>query len=306
MATTATSNLSFARQRTGMVRAGLGGVLMLAAWAVSWSDWESIRFHTFFPLWLGYILLVDGVTAARIGTSIYERGRPAFITLFLVSAPAWWLFEVLNIRLANWVYILPRDYSWLAYHAQASLAFSTVIPAVFCTAELIRATLVRGPIQWLSLAPTRAGLVRIAMTGAVALLLTQLFPVIFFPLVWLSLFFIFDPVARLIGQPSLAGQVAEGRWDTVIVIWVATLWCGFLWEMWNSRAMPKWTYELPAAEWLRIFEMPILGFGGYLPFGLELYALYRVVTAILPARLVADLRFDRVETRGDRETAPRS
>lgn len=306
MATTAMIPRLAAGQRQGTVRAGLGVLLMLAAWATAWSGWEPYRYYTFFPLWLGYTLLVDGVTAARYGTSLFERGRAAFVALFLVSAPAWWLFELLNFQLGNWEYVLPRPYSWLAHHALASLAFSTVIPAVFCTSELVRAALVRRPIRWLTWAPGRTGLIAIAVSGGVALLLTQLVPSLFFPLVWLGLFFMFDPVARLTGRPSIAGQVAHGRWDTVVVLWVAALWCGFLWEMWNSRAMPKWTYELPYAEWFRVFEMPILGYSGYLPFGLELYALYRIVSGVLPAGLVADLRFDRVETPGDLEYAPRS
>ena len=306
MATTATAPGVLTGQRQGVVRAGLGALLMLAAWTTSWSDWEPYRFYTFFPLWLGYTLLVDGLTAARFGTSLLERSRVAFVVLFFVSAPAWWIFEILNIRLANWNYLIPVDYGWLAYHALASLAFSTVIPAVFCTAELVRATIVRGPVRWLRLAPERSGLIAIVVAGAVALLLTQLFPTYFFPLVWLGLFFIFDPINRLAGRPSIASQVAERRWDTFVVLAVATVWCGFLWEMWNSRAMPKWTYEIPAAEWLHVFEMPILGFGGYIPFGLELYALYRLVTALLPAGWIADLRFDRVETISARETAPRS
>ena len=306
MATTATATGTFADQRQGVLRAGLGALLMLAAWTASWSDWEPYRYYTFFPLWLGYTLLVDGVTAACFGTSLVERGRAAFGALFFVSAPAWWIFELLNIRLANWEYILPRHYSWLAHHALASLAFSTVIPAVFCTAELVRATIVRRPIRWLRIAPDRLGLVKISASGAVALLLTQLFPTYFFPLVWLGLFFIFDPINRLAGRPSIAAQAAESRWDTVVVLAVATVWCGFLWEMWNSRSMPKWTYDLPAAEWLRVFEMPILGYSGYIPFGLELYALYRLVSALLPPGWIADLRFDRVEADGARETAPRS
>jgi len=279
---------------------------MIGAWAVSWSDWEPVRFFTFFPLWLGYTLLVDGFTSARYGTSLLDRGRIAFAAMFLVSAPAWWIFELLNIRLANWNYLLPRDYGWLAHHALASLAFSTVIPAVFCTSELVRLSLVRGRMHWLKLAPGRLGLVAIVAAGTMALLLTQLFPTYFFPLVWLGLFFIFDPLNRLAARPSIAVQVAERRWDTLVVLAVATVWCGFLWEMWNSRAIPKWTYELPAAEWLRVFEMPILGFSGYIPFGLELYALYHLVGAVLPSAWVADLRFDRVETPVARETAPRS
>ena len=306
MATTATVPSVLADQRQGMVRAGLGTLLMLAAWAISWSDWEPYRFYTFFPLWLGYTLLVDGSTAARFGTSLLERNRGAFVVLFFISAPAWWIFELLNIRLANWNYLLPVDYSWLAHHALASLAFSTVIPAVFCTSELVRATLVRGPVRWIRLVPNRSGLIAIVVSGAVALLLTQLFPTFFFPLVWLGLFFIFDPINRLAGRPSIAAQVGESRWDTVVVLAIATVWCGFLWEMWNSRAMPKWTYELPAAEWFRVFEMPILGFSGYIPFGLELYALYRLVAGILPARWVADLHFDRVQAIGARDTDPKS
>jgi hypothetical protein len=43
--------------------------------------------------------------------------------------------------------------------------------------------------------------------------------------------------------------------------------------MWNYYSFPKWTYHIPGLDFLRIFEMPLLGFGGYVPFALELYAL---------------------------------
>ena len=49
--------------------------------------------------------------------------------------------------------------------------------------------------------------------------------------------------------------------------------CGFFWEMWNYYSFPKWTYHTPGAEFLKIFEMPLLGYGGDIPFALELYAL---------------------------------
>jgi hypothetical protein len=35
---------------------------------------------------------------------------------------------------------------------------------------------------------------------------------------------------------------------------------------------------------LHIFEMPALGYGGYLPFGLELFALYHFVIGLLGKR----------------------
>jgi len=37
---------------------------------------------------------------------------------------------------------------------------------------------------------------------------------------------------------------------------------------------------VPWGDWLHIFEMPLLGYGGYLPFALELYALYHLIAGL--------------------------
>ena len=55
--------------------------------------------------------------------------------------------------------------------------------------------------------------------------------------------------------------------------------CGFFWEMWNYYAYPKWTYQVPFVDFLHIFEMPLLGFLGYLPFSMELFDLYHLNNA---------------------------
>ena len=49
--------------------------------------------------------------------------------------------------------------------------------------------------------------------------------------------------------------------------------CGFFWEMWNYWSYPQWIYHTPGVEFLHVFEMPLLGYGGYIPFALELCAL---------------------------------
>ena len=54
---------------------------------------------------------------------------------------------------------------------------------------------------------------------------------------------------------------------------IAALVCGFFWEMWNYYSYPKWIYHIPGVGVLHIFEMPLLGYLGYLPFAWELYAL---------------------------------
>jgi hypothetical protein len=50
---------------------------------------------------------------------------------------------------------------------------------------------------------------------------------------------------------------------------LAALCCGLFWEMWNAHSLARWQYALPYVERFRIFEMPALGYAGYLPFGLE-------------------------------------
>ena len=62
---------------------------------------------------------------------------------------------------------------------------------------------------------------------------------------------------------------------------LAGLVCGILWEFWNYWAGSKWIYTLPfLGEW-KIFEMPALGFLGFLPFALECWIIYHVFVAIL-------------------------
>jgi hypothetical protein len=39
--------------------------------------------------------------------------------------------------------------------------------------------------------------------------------------------------------------------------------------MWNYYSQAKWIYTVPYVNRFKIFEMPILGYAGYLPFGLE-------------------------------------
>ena len=40
---------------------------------------------------------------------------------------------------------------------------------------------------------------------------------------------------------------------------------------------PKWIYHVPWASEPKLFEMPLLGYLGYLPFALELYLLKQLV-----------------------------
>ena len=83
----------------------IGLALVAIFWPLNWCL-DGIRTHwAFFPLWLGYCLTVDGLTLARTGSSLLSRSRRGYIGLFAASVPAWWLFELINQRTRNWIYL---------------------------------------------------------------------------------------------------------------------------------------------------------------------------------------------------------
>ena len=256
------------------------GLLLIAVfWPLNWLL-PGMRTHVlFFPLWLGYILTVDGLVFLRKGTSLLTRSRSRFIGLFLVSAPAWWLFELLNERTHNWYYEGRDQFTDLQFFVLSTFSFSSVIPAVFGTAELMSTFIrrVRGPVVH----PTSRTLAVFFVMGVVMLALLLVWPNYFFPFMWLAVFFIIEPINAALGFSALARWTKHGDWKPIAALWSGVLICGFFWEMWNFYSLPKWHYKVPFVDFLHIFEMPLLGYGGYLPFALELYSLYNLVSGLL-------------------------
>ena len=109
------------------------------------------------------------------------------------------------------------------------------------------------------------------------LALMLIWPLYFFPFMWLSIFFILEPINLRLGNPTLASFTAKGDWRPIISLWLGGLICGFFWELWNFYSFPKWVYAVPFVDFAHVFEMPALGYGGYLPFAMELYAMYHFV-----------------------------
>ena len=60
------------------------------------------------------------------------RGR--LLWLSAISVPLWWFFEAVNRLVRNWEYVIPYPIFDLHYIAEASIYFSTVVPAVLSTA----------------------------------------------------------------------------------------------------------------------------------------------------------------------------
>lgn len=262
-----------------------GALLNVLAWGSSWArigPWP----YTFFPLWFGFILLLDGVNRARTGTSLLARSPRRFALLFALSIPFWWAFEILNVPVGNWHYHLDHPYTWLGYHIVSSIDFSTVLPAVLEMAELLASIhFLRPRLAPTSAGPrlrTRSGLLLLGL-GILLLLLPVLFPRYAFGLIWLGLTFVLDPLNNLAGRKSASAHLLARDWRFFATLPLAALCCGFFWELWNSRALPGWYYTVPFVDrFPHLFAMPLLGYLGYLPFGVELFAMYQF--ALLLAR----------------------
>ena len=76
-------------------------------------------------------------------------------------------------------------------------------------------------------------------------------------------------------------DVVVGEWRLAAAVWTAGLFCGFLWEFWNFWANPRWVYDISYFEFLHIFEMPLLGYLGYVPFAWSVYQLVQ----LLPSKM---------------------
>jgi hypothetical protein len=99
-----------------------------------------------------------------------------------------------------------------------------------------------------------------------------------FALVWVAPLLVLDGTAALRGRPSALALVRAGRAGPVLLVALAGLVTGVLWELWNAGALPHWSYRVPYVGFARVFEMPLLGYLGYLPFALVADAAWRTVS----------------------------
>jgi hypothetical protein len=246
-------------------------------WATSLAGVEPIRGYWFDFVWAGYILAGDAVVWGRAGRSLLHGGGWRTAALFALSVPVWWAFEIANWRLGNWRYVGTTVYGGQAHVLLKTLSFVFVLPALATSRDLLR-SFVRFPHPpavplppWT--APALVGF------GLACVPLLYLLPDQAFPLVWVAPWCVLDGVAELRGRrPNVLSLVREGRAGPVLLVAVAGLGTGVLWELWNWGAVPHWDYRIPYVGVLPLFEMPLLGYLGYPPFALVADAFLRTVT----------------------------
>ncbi len=238
----------------------------------------------FTPLvWTGYVLLVDSLTSSLKGEALLSARPRRFFSLTFWSVPLWLIFEAYNLRLHNWKYIgLPENIVVLGLGFVWS--FATIWPAIFETAALVEAL---GIFQQANrprscvksstrLALLVCGLAFVVVPAAAPPGIAQYL----FGAVWIGFILFLDPLNdRWNGFSFLrtfeAGETAP-FWNFITAGWI----CGILWEFWNYWAGAKWIYIFPMGQAWKVFEMPLAGYLGFLPFALECKVMYELLQTL--------------------------
>ena len=252
-----------------------GIIFGVISWVLAWNRFTwftSWQPHTFAPLWLSYILVINALSYRRTGRCLIINHTGFFLLMFPISAVFWWFFEYLNRFVQNWYYVGAEFNTW-EYFWYATLPFSTVLPALWSTQQRIG--------SWFQLEnryedfprmdivhPHRFAWIILILSGA-GLAGIGIWPDYLFPLLWVSPLLIIISLQSLLGEPHVLSEAGSGKWHRVVSAALAALVCGFFWEMWNYYGLAKWEYSIPFVHRFQIFEMPLLGYAGYLPFGLE-------------------------------------
>lgn len=231
---------------------------------------EPFAYWSFPIIWAGYILFVDALVYKIKGHSPLMDHRREFLLLFVLSVPFWYIFEGYNYFMQNWYYT-PN-----IMLIGKIVSFSTVMPAIYITYRLVRATNIFSSVTsgW------RPRLSKSALYGMIVLgLFSAVAPILWpryaFFTVWLAFFLILDPINYLGDRPSLLGNVKEGKLEIPLSLALAGPITGFFWEFWNFWGVVKWFYTIPFVDALpHLFEMPLPGYIGYIPFSFEVYAVY--------------------------------
>ena len=253
----------------------IGVTLLAGFWTLAWTWQWYLPFqpHTYAPLWLGAIITFNAVAKKRSGRCPLTDRPLMYLASFPVSSLFWWFFEYLNRYVWNWYYVATSTMSATRYVVIASICFSTVLPGIWAMAEALGTFRFFDDRNYDGMARVNyrspVSISVLALLSAVGLVGIAVRPQDVFGFLWISPLMMFVLVQAAFGSPCVLDGLRDGRWGLVFRFSIAALCCGVCWEMWNWQSYVKWIYNVPHVYGFKIFEMPLIGFAGYLPFGAE-------------------------------------
>jgi hypothetical protein len=241
-----------------LVFAGLG-LIAATLFASQRSEW--IDLHRFLLCWIGVLIALQGLALWRRGSTPL-RSLGDWVAVGLGSVVFWDIFELVNLRLRNWWYtgISPNPFLSALY---GGLCFATVLPAVALGLHALGGPAPRpGPrVKKGALVALGLGLLGVSMA----------FPRQAFPLAW---FFLWPLCEAALPEP-----MKDRDYKRLLLL---ALPLGLTWEALNWGCARGWVYTVPGFEGPKLFEMPLPGYLGYLPFLLEAGAALALLAYLRP------------------------
>lgn len=261
-------------------------------WWAQWAQpaWFGDWIHfTFVPLWVGFILSLDSIVYFRQGHSMLSKNAAAVAHVFILSGVGWLYFEFMGYFTQNWYYPINKVWSEKGYIVWYLLCYMTIFPALFEWADLLhtfkyfRVSWSNGPKINL---PRWFQVIVLAICGYGCYMSAKSpYASLWFAFAWLSPAFFAGFGLTLVKYPNPFSIISYGDYGSLVIYGMSGLFNGLCWEIWNSRSLPSnpsyWKYDIPYLNAWHIGEMPLVGFLGYIPFGVCCWAMWLVALAIV-------------------------
>lgn len=247
-------------------------------WIINWAV---------IPLFWGFTLVLDGIVYVRTaGKSIISDTPQKIIGIGVASIAGWMIFEYLNFFVQDsWIYpeggrIKPEQFLLYAF-----LGSSGLLPMAFewysllNTFKKFRNRYVSGPkFTWLT--PKRQTWLLVIAYAGLGYISFEPDRMSVSGMLWFAPMIILAIVLTKIGVWTPFTPVRNGNWAPLLLFALTYFIQGTMCELWNYYSAEHingaiitvnpdyWVYKIPYVDILHVFEMPLLGLFGYLPFGI--------------------------------------
>lgn len=277
----------------------LGCLLFIPTAVIAWGKFSEPKIIVNFsviPLFWGFSLIIDGIVFKRTGgESIVENMPRTLLGIGLASISGWLIFEYLNFFVDdNWCYPAANLISNSAFYMYAIIGSAGLMPmtievyTLLNTFKILRNRYSHGPIIIIN----RPVQYIVLVTAILSTFAISYFPNALFFIIWFVPLIVISLLLDILGLWTPFKPIAEkGNWTPLALICMAQFFMGFLHESWNylsgthnplqTYSPDYWEYSIPYVDAFHVFEMPILGYFGYIPFGVYFWVWWLLTAFIL-------------------------
>jgi len=261
----------------------LWGVTLFVLWGHFPGPAPIIHWAALFLFW-GFSLMVDGIVYKRTGgVSLLTSAPRELIGIGTASISGWLLFEFLNFFVDdNWCYPFGGQMPLSEFVMYAVIASSGLMPmalewySFFNVFPKLRYRFSFGP----KIVFSKTLKIVLLVLSLTVMFLIPFFPMVMFPALWVAPMVILACMLSLLQRWTPFTGIRDGNWGPLALSALSYGVQGILCECWNyfsgihnpdgsitTHNPDYWTYSIPYIDKYHVFEMPLLGLMGYLPFG---------------------------------------